>query len=105
MTDEEFVRANWDYVEIALNRELGQFVFFTNNALYQAIFADSPAELFARGAEFTKERQAQIVEVEEEIQWVEAESSMSDGFPYPAALRVLTRLESALTDLRKGMRA
>ena len=60
--------------------------------------------VWAQAYEFTRKREREIEEFEAELMWLEAESSMSDEFPYPEALRIIAREQAALADLKRGMR-
>ena len=46
----ELVEGVWDNAATRFD-EYGRWLFFTNNALYQAFFADSLEELYAKGQE------------------------------------------------------
>lgn len=56
---------------------------------------------------FTKERERQIAEIEEEIQWLETVQSIfySNKNRAAAKKRILAREQAALQEMRRGMRS
>lgn len=108
MTNEEYVRANWKRAEICSSGpsrprfcvSLGGHGFTRANV--PANWASSKSAAWSAAAEFTRDRLEQIAEIEEEISVLQ---SLHVGLDKIAALiRCGRRAESALTDLRRGMK-
>jgi hypothetical protein len=106
MTDEEKVRAVWANEHYLVLSEISPQKFTFNwswdGAIHGAFY--NPADAWAAAWAFTGQRLEEIRQVREEIEWIEAESSMSSGYPYPAALRILARLEAILAEKAGGMK-
>jgi hypothetical protein len=112
--DEEFVRQHWVSVERVLEMiQGGSWHFKEGYGLKEAGFKPAIGEeLWAAAAEFTRERQRQIAEIEEEILWFAglfAGLRLESGiYLIPTAehtaRRILCRLQDALAALKKGMR-
>ena len=107
ITARELVEGVWDNAATRFD-EYGRWLFFTNNALYHAFFADSLEELYAKGAEFTISRIEEIRQVKEEIALLRGLVILLNEEPgdlsTPAWLRVITREHSALAELSRGIR-
>lgn len=63
----------------------------------------TPEAAWSAAAEFTRERERQIAEIEKEIDWVQMKLGVSSTVAVPH--RILARLQAALTDLKRGMRS
>lgn len=91
MTAENEVRAAWEWVEDNEYLEL-----------WSTHWPPTKHE-WEYAAEMTRQRQQEIAEIEEEIAWME-----SKFWPNPARnaipLRILTRLQTQLAELKKGMK-
>ena len=102
---EEYVRSKWDNTAIDYQWELERWRFFTCNALYMEVFGKTQDELWSAAYAFTVERERQIRDVEEEIElhkdWREILSGPKRLIVWE---RTADRLQTALAELRRGMR-
>lgn len=102
MTDperhEQFVREYWP----------GSADYLGSGLRPIRVFTPSGVETFKNWSaayDFTVQRRKQIAEVEEEIAFMQGFSAYENHSIYgPARKRILTRLESALADLKKGLK-
>ncbi len=92
MTDEDFVRSKWTRVYSTMNG-----TFLSGRKVSDAL------RNYRAAAEFTRERERQIAEIEEEIAYI---SYDYDGAWTLTELhtRILARLQAALADLKRGMK-
>ena len=67
-------------------------------------FAETEEEGWKLALEWVKERERQIKDVEEEIDWLTDRAPVYSEAANAKKQRILARLQSALADLRKGMR-
>lgn len=105
--DEEFVREHWEHVDTHKADEHSEpWIFFTSNALYMAFRAENRAELFAKGADFTRKRLDQIRQVEQEIMWVKGNGHMGEcEFDCcKTRNRIIAREQAVLAELKRGMK-
>jgi hypothetical protein len=102
ITARELVEGVWDNAATHKD-EYGRWLFFTNNDLYHAFFADSLEELYAKGAAFTIARVKEIRQVEEEIENFTAMfgtyTAMNDWVQ-----RILAREQSVIAELSHGLK-
>jgi hypothetical protein len=125
MTDEEYVRAHWEFCSTSRANSLwGVHVGSRGElTLVPHPLVETEPDAWAAAAEFTRERLEQIRQLEEEITQIqcdivraskEADEWQSGGMDVLASSwndtewcysRILARLESALADLRQGMNA
>ena len=121
ITARELVEGVWDNAATRFD-EYGRWLFFTNNALYHAFFADSLEELYAKGAEFTISRIEEIRQVKQdvfivELQWSDSktrtEIHIKNAWDISARTyaiectrwsRVLAREQAVLAELSRGVR-
>lgn len=105
MDNEDYVRNSWSKIKKWWkdNDSYGDDVFHVE--IGGKDFYDTSTEpVWKEAAKFTKDRLKEIEEAEDEINWLISESSMSDGFPYPPAKRLLNRSENRLKNLREGLK-
>ena len=114
MTDEEYVRSKWENVSVtdwyadtncAVEAWSVQLYRWTSRVGHTAI----DTEMWANAAMFTRERERQIAEVEEEIAYVDeyicGEPHGVECFNCRVGHRILAREQAALDELRIGMGA
>jgi hypothetical protein len=98
MTDEEFVRANWENV----HRCDGSYILISKGG--HRNFADFPG--WQAAAQFTRDRLEAIRQIEEEIEWLRGMCAWREhGIYGPRYDRILAREQAALADLKRGMKA
>jgi len=119
--DEEFVRSVWKNVKSWV-RDLDSYgtnqfnvgLFLSSK---DARWDDKPFQCWQnnddlegvkktwkQARKFTEKVQSKIKDIEAELLWMEAESTMSDGFPSPEELRIISREQAHLTELKRGMK-
>ena len=98
MTEEQYVQSRWQLVHCS--RQSGR-VWVQDVNVHWSDFAS-----WAEAAEFTRQREEKIRELKIEIDWVTGFSAFADHSLYgPARIRILARLETALAELKKGMKS
>lgn len=106
--NEEYVRSKW--VQVTLNDLRGNGTLFQIYIRFIGHIRStwySEAEAWAAAAEFTRERERLITEKREEIEWANGFGHMSSSCAcYTCRIRdrILTSLESQLSELTKGMK-
>jgi hypothetical protein len=108
MTDEEFVRQHWEGARCRKEERFhpwNGFEIVVSDRYCALAVRGSEAEAWSAAAEFTRKRQEQIRQVEEEIRFVESFSCVATNMADEAArLRTRDRLKAALADLKRGMK-
>lgn len=105
MTDEEFVRSKWSTLNADRGHPGTRLALGVGGVLFRATSEEGEARAWAAAAEFTRKREREIAEVEEEIAWISGFSAYAGHRLYgPCRARILARLEAALAELRRGWR-
>ena len=108
MTDEEYVRARWKWVQVRLAEPYegvkeGKWVArLPLLPFYQTGF-DTEAEAWSAARAFTEQRALEIVDVEEEIAWLSDGMDCSDPDD-EVGKRILAVEQARLAELRRGMK-
>ena len=103
MTDEEYVRARWAGVldtGYSVRLEIGEFGKWAK--------FDGLNKRWSAARAFTENREREIAEVEEEIEYVSSfawlPSRSGKREEHPVWQRILARLQARLAELRRGMK-
>jgi hypothetical protein len=105
MTDEEYVRAHWGHIGVYTYGGPDWYVNLPDGCRDHQFAGRPESAAWAAAADYTRERIERIREIEEEICEVEFVSRNFFGDRGDCWKRIIARLESALTVLRKGMTA
>jgi hypothetical protein len=103
--EREYVEARWEKVrhaDTALSVLAGpHYVIITDDQRHQicAVYRHTESEAWHATYLFTVERERQIAEVKEEIDWINCGRKIE-----PAAQRILAREQAALAELQRGMK-
>jgi hypothetical protein len=104
MTDEQFVREQWESVNWGASNlsrtQYGVIVYDDKDGI--AFASKTQAEAWSAAAAFTRERLEQIRQVEEEIETLQ--SLQVPLHKIAPLLRCGNRAEKALADLKRGMK-
>lgn len=118
MSDEEFLRENWDRVEVNYYPECADWGFFTANGLYSLPNQPTRERLYASGAEFTRDRLEEIRQLEVAVYDMDGDGdwrghiSLSPSWGLSADFvksmirtdRLTTLAKERIADLKTGMK-